>query len=289
MTDLYAPIGHILLYIFLAPLFGGVLVGLDRIVTARMQSRYGPPLLQPFYDVLKLLRKQNLTVNRFHSYFLCWFLVFMLVSGSMFFVGSDLLMVIFAFIVADMFLVLSAYSTNSPYSSIGAERELLQMLSAEPMMLIAAVGIYMVTGSFDVSVIVSSGDLLILYLPGVFIGLVYVLTIKLRKSPFDLSTSHHAHQELVKGVTTEFAGPSLAIIEIEHWYEMILLLGMVYLFFSFNTILAVVVTLLVYFLEVLIDNTNARVKWEFMLKSAWLITLVLGIGNLFVLYFVFYR
>ena len=289
MTDLYAPIGHILLYIFLAPLFGGVLVGLDRIVTARMQSRYGPPLLQPFYDVLKLLRKQNLTVNRFHSYLLCWFLVFMLVSGSMFFVGSDLLMVIFAFIVADMFLVLSAYSTNSPYSSIGAERELLQMLSAEPMMLIAAVGLYMVTGSFDVSVIASSGHLLILYLPGVFIGLVYVLTIKLRKSPFDLSTSHHAHQELVKGVTTEFAGPSLALIEIEHWYEMILLLGMIYIFFAFNTILAVVVTLLVYFLEVLIDNTNARVKWELMLKSAWLVTLVLGIGNLFVLYFVFHR
>ena len=282
MTAFYMTIG----YILLAPLLGGLIMGVDRILTARMQSRYGPPVLQPFYDVFKLLGKQNLTVNRYHSYYLVCFLIFMVLSGSMFFAGDDLLMVIFAFIVADICLVLGAYSTNSPYSSIGAERELLQMLSAEPMMLLSAVGFYMVTGSFDVSEIASSDKPLILYLPGVFVGLTYVLTIKLRKSPFDLSTSHHAHQELVKGITTEFAGPSLALFEIVHWYETILLLGMVYLFFAFSPILAVVATLVVYLLEILIDNSNARIKWELMLKSAWLVTLVLGLGNLLVLYFV---
>ncbi|MBW1775068.1 MAG: NADH-quinone oxidoreductase subunit H, partial [Deltaproteobacteria bacterium] len=161
-------------YILLAPLLGGLIMGVDRILTARMQSRYGPPVLQPFYDVFKLLGKQNLTVNRYHSYYLVCFLIFMVLSGSMFFAGDDLLMVIFAFIVADIFLVLGAYSTNSPYSSIGAERELLQMLSSEPMMLLSAVGFYMVTGSFDVSEIASSDKPLILYLPGVFVGLTYV-------------------------------------------------------------------------------------------------------------------
>ena len=46
--------------------------------------------------------------------------------------------------------------------------------------------------------------------------------------------SHHAHQEIVRGITTEFAGPALALIEITHWYENVLLLGIVYLFFAFN-------------------------------------------------------
>ncbi|MEJ2167324.1 MAG: NADH-quinone oxidoreductase subunit H [Deltaproteobacteria bacterium] len=280
------PIFMIIAYILLAPICGGLLMGLDRIITARMQSRFGPPVLQPFFDVFKLLGKQNLTVNRFHSYYLFFFLVFMVVSGAMFFAGDDLLMVIFALIVADIFLVLSAYSTNSPFSSIGAERELLQMLSCEPMMLLTAVGFYMVTGSFNVAVIASSGSHLILYLPGVFIGLTFVLTIKFQKSPFDLSTSHHAHQELVKGISTEFAGPSLALIEIEHWYETILLLGMIWLFLAFNPALAVAGALLIYFLEVLVDNANSRAKWEFMLKSAWLVTLIFGLGNLLVLYFV---
>jgi len=229
--------------------------------------------------------KENLIVNRFHSYYLFIFLIFMMASGSLFFAGQDLLMVIFALMLADVFLVLSAYSTNSPFSSIGAERELLQMLSSEPMLLISAVGFYTVTGSFDVAAIASSDKPLILYLPGIFVGLAYVLTVKFRKSPFDLSTSEHAHQELVKGITTEFAGPTLALLEIEHWYEIVLLLSMIYLFFGFNPIIGVVCAFLVYVFEVLIDNTNSRVKWELMLKSTWLATLVLGVGNLLILYF----
>ena len=280
------PVFKVIAYILFAPLLGGFLMGLDRIVTARMQNRVGPPVLQPFFDVFKLFGKQNLAVNRFHSYYLFFFLIFMMVSGGMFFSGDDLLMVIFALIVSDIFLVLGAYSTNSPFSSIGAERELLQMLSSEPMMLLTAVGFYMVTGSFNVSAIAASGKRLITCLPGVFVGLTYILTIKFRKSPFDLSTSHHAHQELVKGISTEFAGPSLALIEMEHWYETILLLGIVYLFFAFNPVLAVFVALFIYFVEVLIDNTSSRLKWEVMLKSAWFVTALLGVGNLLVLYFV---
>jgi len=270
-------------FIVLAPLLGGLLGGLDRIVTARMQGRYGPPVLQPFYDVLKLFEKENLMVNRFHSYYLVCYLVFLITSGVMFFAGGDLLMVIFALTLADIMLVTGAYSTNSPYSFVGATRELLQMLAAEPMLLIGAVCMYEATNSFAVSDIVRSGRPLIVYLPGAFLGLVYVLTIKLRKSPFDLSTSHHAHQELVKGLTTEFAGPSLALVEIAHWYETILLLGIIYLFFSFNPVVGVAAALLTYFAEVLIDNTNARFRWQLTVKSAWVVSATFGGINLIVL------
>ena len=51
------------LYILLAPVLGGLMEGLDRVVSARMQGRQGPPLLQPFYDVYKLLAKQTTVVN----------------------------------------------------------------------------------------------------------------------------------------------------------------------------------------------------------------------------------
>jgi len=157
------------------------------------------------------------------------------------------------------------------------------------MLLLTGVGFYMVTGSFhgsDICRTAMEGKPLILYLPGVFLALTFVLTIKFRKSPFDLSTSHHAHQELVKGLTTEFAGPSLAIIEIAHWYETILLLGLIFLFFAFAPLLGIAVTLLIYFIEILIDNVNARIKWELMLKVSWLVTIVLGVGNLVILYLI---
>ena len=51
-------------YILLAPLIGGLLDGLDRKISARMQRRVGPPLLQPFYDVSKLLTKRETAVTK---------------------------------------------------------------------------------------------------------------------------------------------------------------------------------------------------------------------------------
>ena len=60
-------IGLILAFIIIAPLIGGLLEGFDRVITARMQGRQGPPLLQPFYDLYKLLNKQSVVVNIRHS------------------------------------------------------------------------------------------------------------------------------------------------------------------------------------------------------------------------------
>lgn len=274
-----------ILFLLLAPVIGGLVSGIDRKLTARMQGRVGPSILQPFYDVGKLLEKENLVVTSSQNYYILSYIVFIVVSGALFFAGGDLLLVIFAFTLAHIFLVLGAYASYSPYSFVGAERELIQIIAYEPMIILSAVGMYMVTKSFFVNEIAASELPLILYLPGVFIGFLMVFTIKLRKSPFDLSTSHHAHQELVKGVTTEFTGPNLARIEIAHWYENVFLLGFVYLFFAFNPVIAIVAIIIAYLLEILIDNTFSRVKWQFTLKSSWIVAGMMGLVNLGVLYY----
>jgi formate hydrogenlyase subunit 4 len=127
------------------------------------------------------------------------------------------------------------------------------------------------------------------FLPGIFLGFVFILTIKLRKSPFDLSMSHHAHQELVKGMTTEFSGRTMAVLELAHWYENIFLLGFVYLFFvsaaKWSPILAAILCLVVYFIEILIDNSYARMKWQVAINASWVVAATLGFVNLLVLYF----
>lgn len=276
----------VILFIILGPLVGGILSGLDRIITARMQGRVGPPLLQPFYDVLKLMKKETLIVNKSQNFYVFAFLVVIIFTGSLFFAGEDLLLVVFALTFASILLVLAGFSTSSPYSHIGAERELIQMMSYEPMVIIMTVGMYMVTKSFYVSSIVSFDKPLVVYLPGVFLGFLYILTIKFRKSPFDLSMSHHAHQEIVKGITTEFSGKKLAMIEVAHWYENVFLLGFVYLFFGSNPIIGIIATLGTFFLEIFIDNSNARAKWEFTMASSWGVAVVLGMVNIVVLYFI---
>jgi formate hydrogenlyase subunit 4 len=273
----------LILYLVLAPVVGGLMAGWDRRISARMQSRRGPPILQPFYDVLKLWQKQSLVVRRSQNFYILFFLLLVVFTGSLFFFGSDLLLVIFALTLAAIFFVLGAYKASSPFSFIGAERELIQMMAYEPMILLTAIGMYMVTRGFAVGEIAGHPHLLVLALPGIFIGFLYTLEIKFRKSPFDLSCSHHAHQELVRGITTEFSGRSLAMIEIAHWYENVFLLGWVYLFFASSPVLGVAACLGVFVMIILVDNVFARLKWQTALRSAWAVAAVLGFGNILVL------
>jgi ech hydrogenase subunit B len=151
------------------------------------------------------------------------------------------------------------------------------------MVLLAAIGMYLVTRSFEVGAIASHPKLLVLTLPGIFIGFLFALEIKFRKSPFDLSCSHHAHQELVRGITTEFSGRALALIEIAHWYENVFLLGWVYLFFAASPVLGVAAALLTFGFVILVDNVFARLKWQTAIKSAWVVAAVFGFGNILAL------
>jgi formate hydrogenlyase subunit 4 len=274
---------RILIYLVAAPVVGCLLSGWDRRISARMQSRRGPPILQPLYDVLKLWQKQNIVVQRSQNLYIVFFMLLVIFTGALFFGGSDLLLVIFALTLAAIFFVLGAYKASSPYSFIGAERELIQMMAYEPMILLAAIGMYMVTKSFAVDDIAVHPTLLVLVLPGIFLGFLYTLEIKFRKSPFDLSCSHHVHQELVRGITTEFSGRTLAMIEIAHWYENVFLLGWVYLFFASMPVLGVVASLLVFVFVILVDNVFARLKWQTAIKSAWIVAAILGFGNIIVL------
>jgi ech hydrogenase subunit B len=276
-----------IVFVLVAPVAGGLVAGIDRKITAHMQGRVGPSVFQPFYDVGKLFEKEQTVVNETQIFYAICYIIFMIFTGALFFAGGDLLLVIFALTLAQIFLVLGAFAANSPYSYVGAERELLQIMAYEPMVILTAVGMFVATKSFNVSDIASTTTPVVLLIPGIFLGFLYVLTIKLRKSPFDISTSHHAHQEIVKGVTTEFSGPSLGLIEITHWYETVFLLGFVYLFFGFNPLIGVAAVIIVYLFEILIDNTNARVKWQLVVKSSWLIAAVVSVANLAALYFLY--
>ena len=278
----------IIAYIILAPFVGGLMSGIDRKITARMQGRQGPPILQPFYDVFKLFKKETSVVNHVQIFYLITFLVFVIFTGCLFFGGFDLLLVFFALTTANLFLILAATSSHSPYANMGANREMIQMLAYEPMVLLTAVGFYLATGTFKIKEIVVLDSVPpIIYLPGVFVGFVFMLIIKLRKHPFDLSTSHHAHQEMVKGITTEFSGELFAIVELSHWYESVFLMGVIGLFFLnskwWTVLIALVCISIVYFTLILVDNTNARLKWQRMFKNSWITTIIIGALNVFIL------
>lgn len=276
-----------ILFIVIGPLIGCILAGIDRKIAARMQSRKGPPVLQPWYDVKKFLAKEQVTPNKVQDFYVMVFLLFTIVTGVLFFTGQDLLLIIFTLTLSETFLVLAAYSSGSVYAQIGAQRELYVAMAYEPIILLMAICYYLETGSFNVADIAESGSMAFVPLLGVFLAFLFGLTMKLRKSPFDLSLSHHAHQDIVRGMATEFSGRTYASLEIAHWYESIMLLGMMALFFADGTwvgaVVGIIIVLLAWILETWIDNGFARMKWQTALKSGWVVGLILGVGNVAVL------
>lgn len=277
------------IFAIVAPIVGCLIAGLDRIISARMQGRVGPPLLQPYYDVRKLLGKERVSVNTSEGVYITAALICTVIAGGIFFAGGNLLFCVFMVTLSALFFIVAAYSTRSPYAEIGAARETLQVMAYEPMVLFMAVGFFMAAGTFDTAGVFSLSHPVVCSIWGVFLGFLFVLTIKLRKSPFDLSYSHHAHQELVKGITTEMSGPTLAKVEIMHWCENVLFLAWTGLFFVWanpiSIVIAIVLVALIYFLEIFIDNNFARVKWQAMLKSAWAVALIAGGVNIAVIAF----
>ena len=270
--------------VILAPVVGGLIAGVDRKITARLQSRFGPPILQPFYDVLKLMGKTSMTINPWQIFSVWIYLVSSMLCVFLFFLGSDLLLMFFVLTIGAVFFVMGALSTQSPYAQIGAQRELITMLTYEPLIILVFVSIAMVTGSFKVSEVFGMHKPLLYQLPLMFIVLGYALTIKLRKSPFDISACHHAHQELVRGVLTEYSGPQLALIEIAHWYDVVFILGLCALFWTTSFAGMAILLILTYFAELLIDNVTARMTWKWMLQSVWGWGLALSALNLLWLY-----
>ena len=161
------------------------------------------------------------------------------------------------------------------------------MMCYEPMILLVAIGLYEANGSVMVNDLVQADLPAICKIPGMLIGFLFILTIKFRKSPFDMSTSHHAHQEMVKGLTTDLSGQNLALVEIAEWYDTVLMMGIVGMFFitsnPVSIVWAILACIVVFFLETLIDNIFPRVKYITMLKVTWAVILVFAGTNLLIL------
>ena len=270
--------------LILAPLLGGLVAGVDRVVTARLQSRMGPPLMQPFYDVGKLMSKVIPPASNWQGMFVRWALVASLASDVLLAAGADVLMAFFVQAASACFVTMGAYSGSSPYSKIGAQREIFQMLAYEPVFLVAILCMAKAAGGFDAFSMMSGSEPLLFKLPLIVPGLLFVVLVKLRKSPFDISASHHMHQEVVRGIYTDYAGRDFALLEIAHWADVTVVLWICSFLWATGPLQMLATALITLFVALVIDNISARLTWRTMLKTVAPISLILAAANLVWLY-----
>ncbi len=262
----------------LAPVAGGVLYGIERKLKARMQSRKGPPLLQPFFDLFKLADKRPTVLHSYHASMGVLHFIAAWVALAVLFFGGDLLVAIFFHLLSTSLLIVAGYSARSTYSRLGSTRELIAIAALEPVLILSAVGFYLHTGSFEVKYILDAPPSLLPSMFG-FAALLVAMPGLLKKSPFDVA---EAHQEIVGGAEIEFSGIFYEAVYTAKWLDMLFVFTLLFLFGGDNYLLGAVLASGAFLLLLLVDNATARVRYSDMVRIIYSVAFVLAAGNLLI-------
>lgn len=263
----------IIIYIVFAPLVGAFIEGCGRKFTAALQGRRGPSVMQPLHDVRKLREKKDGDSGYIHNYYIKCYLFFIVVSGAAFAGGLDITFIILSILISHVFLIIGIYVDGSSSVIKRAGYEMMRMISFVPMLLFTAIGFQMYCGSMNVSDIVIGSSMPALPMIGVLAGLVAISSLRMKRE---------------KKSIAQFTGRTLSLIKIAGWYENVLMLGFIFLFFCNGSFIGyfigVIASLLIYLFEIFLSNCFAQFRQKYIFGLAWITAAVLGITNVFMLY-----
>ncbi len=245
--------------------FGLIYKGFDRKLSAHMQGRIGPPLVQPFRDMRKLFTKENVIPDNAIPWLfnlapvigivatltiLLYLPIFPFPEYTPILAGKgDLVLILYLLIIPSLALVLGGFSSGSPYAIVGAQREMATMIAYEFPLAIIIISIawkLIQVGSADVfslSTIAGVGTNLAVWNivagPLGFIGfallllvLVIVTPAELSKIPFD---APEAETEIAGGLLVEYSGRNLGMFYLMDCVKTVVMASIVVvLFFPYN-------------------------------------------------------
>jgi len=258
VTSLTIIIGTIALAAF-GIIFGLFYKGIDRKVSAHMQGRIGPPIVQPFRDIRKLFTKENIVPDNavpwvFHLAPLIGLvatisiLLYLPIGGFEPLAASygDLLLILYLLIIPSLALVIGGFASGSPYATVGAQREMATMIAYEfPLAVIIITIAYKlsmiqpeIANPFLVSSIASTpvwglvGPLGFVGLILLLIALVIVTPAELSKIPFD---APEAETEIGGGLLVEYSGRNLGMFYLMDSVKTVVMASIIVaIFFPYN-------------------------------------------------------
>ncbi len=282
-------------FVFTATM-GLVLTWVDRFVSARVQWRKGPPLYQPFADMLKLLLKQTVvpagaSKTTFLLAPILGFAAMCVTAVLLFYVSffprgsfvGDLIVLVYLFALPPIAVIIGASASRNPLSAVGASREMTLYLGYElPFLLALAVPVVRTGGAIRLGDLVlaqqASGPFLY-SVSGVIAAVIVLICIqaKLGYPPFDIA---EAEQEIMSGVLIEYSGVPLAMFRLTKAMMFFLMPCFLVTVFwgGLTSWWAILKFLAIAVLIILIKNTNPRFKIEHALRFFWFILGGLGIA-----------
>lgn len=293
------------LLLLLAPLFSGF----ARVMRAKMHSRHGPPLMQNYRDITKLMTREEVVSNQagwifrvtpavsLGCMFLAAMLIPILITSSPLEAAGDLILLIYLFALPRFFFAIAGLESGSTFGGVGARRELLVSALVEPILLLVVFVMALLAGTTNL------GRISTQVATGAFpYSLAYLLSlaafafgayVEMGKLPFDLG---EAEQELQEGPLAEYSGRSLAILKWSIYLKQLVLVALVMaLFIPFGAmttfsipglLLAAAVfvlkAVLWFFIAGMLENAMARTRF---MNAPVVVWMALGLAFLS---FVFY-
>jgi formate hydrogenlyase subunit 4 len=267
-------VANVALALLLAPLYEGLM----RKLKAAIHSRLGPPITQPYLDLFKLLGKEDLRTTggllytaapalSLGSVLLLALLVPMGARPPFAFAG-DIVVLLYVSAISAVLLMLTAFGSGSPYASVGSSREMMMLLSVEPVMVVALVVGALKAGTLATGDIVAwqlaHGPTISMAIAGIAFFL--ALQAQAGKLPFDIP---EADQEIMGGPLIEQSGPRLALFRWAAWskqFVLAVLLVEVFLpwpaigIFALDLVLTLVKAFVVLVVVALVDVVNPRLR-----------------------------
>jgi NADH-quinone oxidoreductase subunit H len=285
-----SPVANVLFWIAVVP--GTIILGLAaswivRKVGALVQWRVGPPLLQPVYDIAKLMGKEILVpqvaqrtvfmfapLAGFAGVLILSIMLWRITFSQTVFMG-DVIVAIYLMIFPSLALILGSSASGSPHAAMGTSREMKLVMSYElPLVLSCIVVLIKAGGSLNLADLAACTPLW--SISGMIAFLVALLCVqaKLGYVPFDMA---EAETELGGGVIIEYSGALLAAWKLMQTTMLVALpLFLVMMFlggFAVGSVGAILAGIgkyvLVVVLVILIKNTNPRLRIDQAMKFFW--------------------
>jgi len=256
------------LFLILAIPIGLLFVGIKRKLIARMQNRIGPPIWQPFYDVIKLFEKgesdskanENIIFQIMPLiYLIVTFSLFLFLPFSIISFHLDFILFIYIFILGGALYILLGIASNSPYGYIGSMRDMTLMLCYEIIFAIVIFTFVVFTGIQTLADF--NGIWMIWKLPIASACLFIIALVETRITPFD---TVEANTEIIGSVETEFSGRSLAFFEISSDLRLAFFVFLTtLLFFGFQDLLTFsMISLIMLFALTFCQATTCRYRLD---------------------------
>jgi len=239
MLDALVQLGQLLLVLLLAPL----LTGYVRKVKSRLLRREGPQIVQPYRDLLKLLRKEVVLAENaswlfrvapyviFATTWVAAALVPTFATGLAFSPAVDLIAIVALLGSARFMLALAGLDVGTSFGGIGSSREMMIASLAEPAMLMVAFTLSLLAGSTQLSTVstyMQGSDVgLRVSLALSLVGLIMVAIAENARIPIDNPATHLELTMVHEAMILEYSGRHLAVIEAAASLKLLLYLSLI--------------------------------------------------------------